>query len=192
MLLCARQGRAPNALAELHAKTAHKRVTMRIALLLNKAFYTPGESVLATVQVRVRLDSACDLVDRVLTRSGDAAQVVNEATDDQAPRVARVTELTFRASGTERTDPSWISSLFRKELKTEAVENRVGHAEGSKNANAAWAVLKLRLPCVQRGIRTIFTTEAAALISDAQLAVGAARQFQLRWDPMQLLRMGGQ
>ena len=47
-------------------------------------------------------------------------QVASDASES-----THIKEMTFYASGMERTDPAWISKLWRPECKPEAIENRV-------------------------------------------------------------------
>ncbi|KAG1673244.1 hypothetical protein FOA52_013124 [Chlamydomonas sp. UWO 241] len=97
------------------------------------------------------------LLNKIFYEAGDAVDTtVKIANEGDASSHAHIRELVFIASGQERVDPSWIGKLYRPETKQEAVEGR-------------------------RLVRTIFRTDAAMLLSSADLPPGSTRQYQLRF-----------
>eukprot|EP00798_Chlamydomonas_sp_ICE-L_P012922 gene12922-5951_t len=103
-------------------------MALKLLLLLNKGFYEPNEAVHATVQI------------------------IN---DSEAGVPAVVRQLSFQASGFERTDPSWISKLYKPEFKAEKSESR-------------------------RRVRTVFSTERTTLLDSSVVPHRAAQEFHLR------------
>lgn len=105
----------------------------KLQLVLDKVSYFPGESVTATVKL------CSELIDAAL--HGFSAVIVKD--------------LSVHAAGVERSDPQWISKLYRPEFPADVIDAR-------------------------RVVRYIFDTEATQVLLNTPLARADSRDFIVR------------
>lgn len=119
-------------------------VPVRLHLLLGKTYFQPGDAVSATIQVRQPLtelllsnsciqgSSTCLSLAPVPACTTCLPRIVYQIANDAAldgRGDTHIRELSFQATGTERTDPNWIAQLYRPEHPAEKDGSRVSYGE---------------------------------------------------------------
>ena len=113
------------------------RAAQQDVLLLRRlcASHNPGQSHRVVRLMALACSYACTVLD---STASSWLQVLNEPEGPHSVAgPIRVRELSFQATGTERTDPNWISQLHRPEVKGELSDARVSTAHNSWHVTAA-------------------------------------------------------